>query len=156
MHRLGVDGGVTTTFSGEPGTGRLSGMATTLDDISRRLLDGRNFATIATLNADGSPQTSVVWVAREEDSVLFSTTTSRRKARNIARDPRVSLSIFDSENPYTYAEIRGSAVLTPDEDRRLQFSVSHKYAGEDPPAEPADVVRVVVRITPEKVFSRSV
>jgi PPOX class probable F420-dependent enzyme len=156
MHRVGVDGSITTTSSGEPGTGRLSGMATTLDDITRRLLDGRNFATIATLNADGSPQTSVVWVAREGDSVLFSTTTSRRKARNIARDSRVSLSIFDSENPYTYAEIRGSAELTPDEDRRLQFSVSHKYADEDPPAEPADVVRVVVRITPEKVFSRSV
>jgi PPOX class probable F420-dependent enzyme len=97
--------------------------APTLDDISRRLLDGRNF-TISTLNADGRPQTSVVWVVHDDDSVLLSTTTSRRKARNIAHDPSVSLSIFDAENPYTYAEIRGSAVLTPDEDRNLQYARS--------------------------------
>lgn len=72
----------------------------------RELLDGRNFATVATLNPDGGPQTSVVWVAREGDTVLFSTTAGRQKARNLTRDPRISLTVFDTANPYRTVEIR--------------------------------------------------
>lgn len=121
----------------------------------KRLLDGKNFATIATLNADGSPQTSLVWVQRDGDTVLFSKTTARLKARNIARDPRVSISIFATENPYRMVEIRGTADLTEDSGRTVQRAISHKYMGQDPPAEPAEVVRVVVRVTPEKIVEFS-
>jgi PPOX class probable F420-dependent enzyme len=74
--------------------------AVPLSDSTRELLDGKNFATVATLNADGAPQASVVCVKRDEDIVLFSTTTGRRKARNLARDPPVAL-----ENPYQSVEI---------------------------------------------------
>jgi PPOX class probable F420-dependent enzyme len=74
-------------------------VAVRFDEATRRLLDGRNFATVATLNPDGWPQSSVVWVLRSGDTVLFSTTKGRQKARNLARDPRVSVSIFDIENP---------------------------------------------------------
>jgi len=126
-------------------------MAVAFNETTRQLLDGRNFATVATLNADGSPQTSVVWVQRDGDKVLFSTTAARLKARNIARDSRVSISIFATENPYRTIEIRGTAELTEDRDRTVQRAISHKYMGQDPPAEPADVVRVVVRVTPERI-----
>ncbi|HEY3141825.1 MAG TPA: PPOX class F420-dependent oxidoreductase [Acidimicrobiales bacterium] len=126
-------------------------MAIPLNDAARRLLDGKNFATIATLNSDGSPQTSVVWVKRDGDTVLFSTKQSRIKARNVASDPRVSLSIFDTANPYTSVDIHGIATLTVDEGRTLPKDLSQKYLGEDPPPEPADVVRLIVRVTPEKV-----
>jgi PPOX class probable F420-dependent enzyme len=126
-------------------------MAIPLNDAARRLLDGKNFATIATLNSDGSPQTSVVWVKRDGDTVLFSTKQSRIKARNLASDPRVSLSIFDTANPYTSVDIHGIATLTVDEGRTLPKDLSQKYLGEDPPPEPADVVRLIVRVTPEKV-----
>jgi PPOX class probable F420-dependent enzyme len=126
-------------------------MAIPLNDAARRLLDGKNFATIATLNSDGSPQTSVVWVKRDGDTVLFSTKQSRIKARNLASDPRASLSIFDTANPYTSVDIHGIATLTVDEGRTLPKDLSQKYLGEDPPPEPADVVRLIVRVTPEKV-----
>ena len=118
---------------------------------TRRVLDGRNFATVATTNPDGGPQSSVVWIHRDGDAVLFSTTSDRRKARNLARDSRISLSIFDLENPYHSIEIRGTADLIEDRERALSKLLSHKYLGQDPPDDPPGVVRLVVRVTPAKI-----
>src|SRR5262245_66376419 len=63
----------------------------TFNEATRRLLDGKNFATVATLNPDGGPHSAVVWFLRNGDTVLLSTTAGRQKARNLARDARVSL-----------------------------------------------------------------
>ncbi|MGW1813767.1 PPOX class F420-dependent oxidoreductase [Streptomyces sp. NPDC002125] len=120
---------------------------------ARELVDGRNFAVVATLNPDGGPQTSVVWVGRQQDAVLFSTTAGRKKARNLARDPRISLTVYDSANPYRSVEIRGTAELLPDPDKALPRELSQRYLGEDPPAEPDDVVRLIVRVTAQKVVT---
>jgi PPOX class probable F420-dependent enzyme len=125
---------------------------TVLDEPVRRLLDGRNFATVATLGPGGSPQASVVWVTRDGDTILFSSTARRRKVRNLADDPRVSVSIFDLANPYDSAEIRGTAELIEDEDVRLPRELSHKYLGTDPPKDEPGELRVIVRVTPEKVI----
>jgi PPOX class probable F420-dependent enzyme len=122
------------------------------DETVRELLDGKNFATVATLGPGGAPQSSVVWIKRDGDTVLFSTTAKRQKARNIERDGRVSVSVFDLANPYSSAEIRGTAELLPDEGKSLPYELSHKYLGIDPPAEKDDEVRLIVRITPEKVI----
>jgi PPOX class probable F420-dependent enzyme len=126
------------------------------DEQTRALLDGRNFATVATLNGDGSPQTSVVWVERDGDTVLFSTTAARRKARNIARDPRVSLTVFDTVNPYRSVDIAGVAELVEDREKTLPRRLSHKYLGEDPPPEPAELLRLIVSVVPHKVTGFSV
>jgi PPOX class probable F420-dependent enzyme len=126
-------------------------MAAAFDEATRDLLDGRNFATVATVNPDGGPQTSVVWILREGDTVAFSTTAGRRKARNLARDPRISVSVFDTGNPYHSVEIRGTAELAEDTGRSLPKALSRKYLGEDPPPEPDEVVRLIVRVTPDKV-----
>jgi PPOX class probable F420-dependent enzyme len=131
-------------------------MAATFDDATRTLLDDRNFATVATLNPDGSPQTSVVWIMREGDTVLFSSTAARQKTRNVAADPRVSLTVFDAANPYRSVEIRGTAELVEDRAKELPKRLSQKYLGKPPPAEPDEVVRLIVRITPHKVNSFSV
>ncbi len=126
-------------------------MAAAFDEATRDLLDGRNFATVATVNPDGGPQTSVVWILREGDTVAFSTTAGRRKARNLARDPRISVSVFDTGNPYHSVEIRGTAELVEDTGKSLPKALSRKYLGEDPPPEPDEVVRLIVRVTPDKV-----
>ena len=126
--------------------------AMSLDETVRRILDGKNFATVATVRPDGSPQSSVVWVKREDDTVLFSTTAGRQKTRNLTKDPRVSISIFDIENPYMSVEIRGTAELIVDEDKRLPRELSHKYLGEDPPREEPGEIRLIVRVTPQKVI----
>jgi PPOX class probable F420-dependent enzyme len=126
-------------------------MAVTLNDAARRLLDARNFATVATLGPDGQPQSSVVWIDRDGDTVVFSLTNDKQKARNLARDPRVSVSVFDLGNPYHSVEIRGTAKLIEDPERSLPERLSRKYLGESPPPEPADIVRLVAKITPSKV-----
>ncbi|MFF7988306.1 pyridoxamine 5'-phosphate oxidase family protein [Kitasatospora xanthocidica] len=82
-------------------------------------------------------------------------TLGRKKARNLARDPRISLTLYDRENPYRSVEIRGTAELLPDPVKALPRELSQRYLGEDPPAEPADVVRLIVRITAEKVVAIS-
>ncbi len=129
----------------------MEGMSAILNDAARRLLDGRNFATVATLGPDGHPHSSVVWIDRDGDTVVFSLTADKQKARNIARDPRVSVSVFDINNPYHSVEIRGTAELVEDPGRSLPERLSQKYLGEPPPSEPADIVRLVARITPSKV-----
>ncbi|WP_371619091.1 PPOX class F420-dependent oxidoreductase [Streptomyces sp. NBC_00454] len=131
-------------------------MSELFDEETRKLLDGRNFATVATLNPDGGPQTSVVWIIREGDAVLFSTTAGRRKARNLARDPRISLTVFDTANPYRSIDVRGTAELIDDPAKSLPRRLSQKYLGEDPLAEPQEVLRLIVRVTPQKVTGFSV
>lgn len=126
------------------------------NDAARAILDGPNFATIATLQADGQPQLSVVWVERDGDDVLVSTTSNRQKFRNIARDPRVTLLAYPSEQPYSYVEVRGTATMTEEGGRALidrlchQYTGATRYTGDDG----TDNVRVVVRITPERIVSR--
>lgn len=125
-----------------------------LSEAARRVLDGKNFATVATVNPDGAPQSSVVWVTREGDALLFSTRTERQKARNLARDPRISVSIFDLDNPYYSVEIRGRAELIEDPEGALRTQLSRKYFGQDPPLEP-DGARLIVRVVPEKITEYS-
>jgi PPOX class probable F420-dependent enzyme len=127
------------------------GMSVTLSDAARRLIDGNNFATVATLGRDGQPQSSVVWIDRDGDTLLFTVTADKQKARNLARDPRVALSVFDLGNPYHSVEVRGTVELVEDPEKSLSERLSQKYLGESPPPEPAHIMRLVARITPSKV-----
>jgi PPOX class probable F420-dependent enzyme len=121
-----------------------------LNDEIRRLLDGPNFAVLATLNPDGGPQTSAMWVGRDGDQVLFSTVAGRRKPRNIERDPRVSVTVIDHEDPYNYVELRGTATLEPDPGRAFDTGLSWTYDGRDPDPDPPGAVRLIVRVTVDK------
>lgn len=119
----------------------------TLSESQRELLDSPNFATVATLTKDGSPQTSVVWIKRDGDDVLFSTVAGRAKERHLQRDPRVSITVTNKDNPYQYSEFRGEASLTTEGGDELINELSHKYAGQDYSGdEGTDNVRVVVRV----------
>jgi PPOX class probable F420-dependent enzyme len=133
-----------------------AGHSASFGDSVRTLLDGKNFASVATLGPAGDPQNSVVWIKREGDTVLFSSTAGRQKVRNLQRDPRISLSVFDLANPYTSVEIRGTAEILPDDAKRLPYELSHKYLGIDPPAEKDDEVRVIIRVVPRKIVGFSV
>ncbi|MET9605085.1 PPOX class F420-dependent oxidoreductase [Streptomyces sp. NPDC006512] len=130
-------------------------MTITLNDTVRQLLDSPHPAVLSTINPDGSPQSSVVWVTRDGDDVLVSTERGRRKERNIVRDGRVGLTVFDLANPYLYAEIRGTATVTEDAGRAVAVRIAEEYlgpgAGKEYAEAPAGDVRVIVRITPSKV-----
>ena len=85
-----------------------------LPQRARELFDGSNFATVATVQPGGQPQTSVVWVRTDGDDVLFSTIKGRRKYANLTRDPRVSVLVFDATDPLRLREVRGPVEITDD------------------------------------------
>ncbi|MCX5196183.1 PPOX class F420-dependent oxidoreductase [Streptomyces sp. NBC_00249] len=134
-------------------------MTIALNDTVRQLLDAPHPAVLSTLNPDGAPQSSVVWVSRDGDDLLISTERGRRKELNIARDARVGLTVFDLANPYLYAEIRGTATLTEDIGRAVAGRIAEEYVGAEAAKDyldPSDgAVRVVVRITPTKVLGNA-
>ncbi|MFI1970243.1 PPOX class F420-dependent enzyme [Streptomyces cinnamoneus] len=125
------------------------------EDLKKYIDDNPVFATVATLQPDGSPQLSVTWIKREGDTLLVSTTVGRRKEKNLRRDPRVTVMINPPNAPYSYAEIRGTADITSEGGDELIDELSRKYTGKDyadfNPAAGEDAPRVVVRITPRKV-----
>ena len=125
-------------------------MAIPFSDATLKLLDGKNYAVLATLNADGSPQTSAMWVGRDGDDLLFSTVEGRVKHRNMLRDPRVSVTVLDAADPENYVELRGSVTMTPDIGRKIDTRLSWKYDGKDPDPDRRGAVRVVVRMTVDK------
>ncbi|MFC9626728.1 PPOX class F420-dependent oxidoreductase [Streptomyces sp. NPDC056930] len=133
-------------------------MTAALSAELKALLDTPVFVTVATVQPDGSPQVSPVWVKRDGDDLLVSTTVGRRKEQNLSRDPRVSVVVQPFDAPYTYAEIRGTATLTTEGGQELIDELSVKYTGkkyaEFNPESGADDERVVVRITPRKVVGR--
>ena len=128
-------------------------MSIPLSDATLALLDGRNYAVLATINPDGSPQTSVMWVGRDGNDPLFSTVEGRVKHRNMRRDPRVSVTVIDSSNPENYVELRGRVSMTPDVGRQFDTQLSWKYDGKDPGQDRPGAVRVVVRMVVEKTNS---
>jgi len=125
-------------------------MAIALSEATLRLLDGKNYAVLATINPDGSPQTSVIWIGRDGGDLLFSTVEGRVKHRNMLRDPRVSVTVIDSADPENYVELRGRVSITPDPGRALDTRLSWKYDGKDPEPDRPGAVRVVVRMTIDK------
>jgi PPOX class probable F420-dependent enzyme len=126
-----------------------------LTDAIRRILDGTHLSVLATANPDGRPQTSVIFVKREGDEVLFSTIEGRRKTMNMRRDPRVNLLIHTlpvGGDASTYATISGKVTLTDDPDGafgRVMYQIH--MDGAMPPPEPG-VERVIVRIEPTRVY----
>lgn len=102
----------------------------TLSDEINQLIDGANFAHLATLMPDGSPQSVPVWGGRESDRIVICTGETSLKARNTARDPRVSLSIVDFRDPYSEVQIRGRVIeRRPDPDLKTLDPISVKYTG---------------------------
>jgi PPOX class probable F420-dependent enzyme len=126
-------------------------MAIPLSESTLKLLDGKNYAVLATVNPDGSPQTSVVWVGRDGADLLISTVEGRVKHRNMVRDPRVSVTVIDSADAENYVELRGRASMTPDIGRQVDTRLSWKYDGRDPGEDRPGAVRVVVRVVVDKV-----
>jgi PPOX class probable F420-dependent enzyme len=106
-------------------------MAIVLSTDIRQLLDGPNFGHLATLMPDGSPHSDPVWVGREGDRVIVCTNETSVKAKNTRRDPRVSLSIVDFDDPYNEAQLRGRIVeRRPDGDCKIVDPISRKYTGQ--------------------------
>jgi PPOX class probable F420-dependent enzyme len=107
-------------------------MTATIPDEVRDLLDGRSVAHVATVLPTGGPHSVPVWILREGDRVCFFTQPGSRKARNLAADPRVAISLVDRENAYRTAQLRGTVVETREGEEALVTidRLSEKYTGQ--------------------------
>ena len=116
------------------------------------LLESKALAHVATIGPKGEPQNNPVWFGWDGKHILFSQTKNRQKFQNVQREPRVSLSIVDPENPYRYIEIRGKvARIEEDPNNAFINSMARKYMGQDvyPWHNPGDE-RVVVVVEPQR------
>ena len=115
------------------------------------LFDKKAFANLATLNPDGTPQVTPVWVDYDGSHVLVNSARGRRKDKNMENNRAVALSIQDPDNPYRYLEVRGRVVEITEQgaDQHID-KMAKKYMGVDKyPLRQADEVRVVYKIKPE-------
>jgi PPOX class probable F420-dependent enzyme len=130
-------------------------MAVQLSDQAKALFDAKSFVSLSTVQPDGSPQSSVVWIKRDGDDVVFSTVEGRRKHLNMARDPRISLLVNPPDHPYRYLELRGEVTMTREGGRELIDELCRKYLGHDYRNDGPEDVRVVVRLSPRKVVGNA-
>jgi len=128
-----------------------------LSKKTRALLEGKNFAYIATVNRDGSPQVTPVWIDTDGKNVLVNTALGRIKQKNVARDPRVAIAVFDFSNQYAGSFIRGRVAKTitgkKAEDHidylSFKYTGNRKYAGRN-----SKERRVILVIEPTHVSER--
>jgi PPOX class probable F420-dependent enzyme len=130
---------------------------TAIPDAARTVLESDALAHLVTLNADGSPQVSCVWVGLEGDEIAFASLGPRRKLDNIARDPRVTLSIEGTGSNAMalreYLVVHGTARITEGGGPELLQRLAHVYLGPDVKFPPMDdpPPGVVVRITADRL-----
>jgi PPOX class probable F420-dependent enzyme len=124
-----------------------------LDADVVRLAKGKNLATVATIMPDGRPQALLTWVDTDGEHVLVNTEPQRQRARNIRRDPRVTVLIHSSEDPWDWAEVRGRVVETVggEEARRHIDELSRKYVGRDYRNPIGPEGRIILKIAPDKI-----
>ena len=128
-------------------------MAVQLTDKAKKYLESKAFGHVATVNTDGSPQVSPVWVEHDGVNVIVNSEDKRLKVRNLRRNPAVSVSIQNPDNPYEYIEIRGNAVeITPNGGSEGIDRLAKKYLGQDKyPYNQAGDLRVVIKIEPTRI-----
>jgi PPOX class probable F420-dependent enzyme len=127
-------------------------MAKTIPDKYLDLFKKKAFANLATLMPDGSPQVTPVWCDYDGENVLINTAAGRVKDKNLQREPRVSLSILDPDNPYRYLEVRGRVVERTHEGADDHINkMAKKYLGVDVyPYRNQGEVRILYKIRPER------
>jgi PPOX class probable F420-dependent enzyme len=125
-----------------------------LPELAHKLLtEGRNFAAVATLMPDGSPQVSIVWIDSDGEHVILNTAEGRVKPKNLRRDPRVAVTVMNSENPYEQVMIRGRVVEMTHNGADAHIDrLAKKYLGVDKyPYRGPGEQRVIIKIVPEHI-----
>jgi PPOX class probable F420-dependent enzyme len=123
---------------------------TSLSDRQVALLKaGKHFGVVATVDSEGRPQTSVIWVDSDGERLVFNTTNARAKGRNLRENPHLSVSVWDNDDPYKYFEVEGTAELDEEGARDHINELSLRYENR-PFRTPFD--RVIVRVNATRVF----
>ena len=122
-----------------------------LGDKEKKLLEGKNFVFIATINKDGSPHLTPTWVDTDGENVLINTALGRKKARNVEKDARVAIGVYDLSNPYEHVSIQGKVVKQikgKEADAHID-KMAKKYLGKDEyPGRAPGEERIILVIEP--------
>ena len=123
-----------------------------LDEDVIRLAKGKNLATVVTLMPSGQPQALFTWIDTDGEHVLVNTEPQRQKARNVARDPRITV-LIHGDDPWDWAEVRGHVVETVggDEARKHIDELSRKYLGTDYRNPIGPQGRIILKIAADKI-----
>jgi PPOX class probable F420-dependent enzyme len=121
----------------------------TLTPTQAQLLIEPNFAVVATVRANGGPQSTVVWIDWDGENAVFNTRSVRAKGGHLERDPRVSIAVWDRNDPYRSLEIQGRAVLDFEGADEHIAALAEKYGSST--YTPGD--RLIVRVRPERVHA---
>jgi PPOX class probable F420-dependent enzyme len=123
-----------------------------LDQNIKSLAQAKNFAAFTTLLPGGQPMTHVMWVDADDEHIIINTEVGRQKALNVKRDPRVTVTVIDADNPYHYGEVRGTVVeeVTGPEACASIDKLSMKYTGKPYDPNAIKTERVLLRIAPER------
>ena len=121
-----------------------------LDPEVRDMAKDKNFATMSTILPSGYPMTHVMWIDADDEHLLINTEIHRDKYKNVQRDPRVTITVIDKDNPYKYAEVRGKVVdeIRGPEARADIDRLSQKYNGTDYDPSAITSERVILKIKP--------
>jgi PPOX class probable F420-dependent enzyme len=124
-----------------------------LSEKQAELLRGRNWGTVTTLRADGSPHSTPIWIDTDGENVLFNTAVGRAKERHLRRDPRISVVVLPADDQQSgYVSVTGTAELSEDGAVDHIDKLAKKYIGADkyPYLQPGER-RIIVKVTPEKI-----
>ena len=124
------------------------------DPSIKSLFENKNFAFVATSMKDGSPHVTPTWVDIEDSVILINTAIGRVKQKNVARDPRVSLSVADNNNPYHMVTVNGEIVeqITGEEAEKHIDKMAKKYLNKDKyPGRSPGEKRILLKVKPKKV-----
>ncbi|HVN50732.1 MAG TPA: TIGR03618 family F420-dependent PPOX class oxidoreductase [Acidimicrobiales bacterium] len=124
-----------------------------LDPDADRLARGKNLATVVTLMPDGQPQALLTWIDSDGEHLMVNTEPQRQRARNLARDPRITVLIHSATDAWDWAEVRGHVVATTggEEARAHIDALSQRYVGQDYAREVGPQGRIILHIAPDKV-----
>jgi PPOX class probable F420-dependent enzyme len=124
-----------------------------LDEDTARLAKSKNLATVVTLMPDGQPQAQLTWVDHDGEHVLVNTEPQRQRARNLRRDPRVTVLIHSADDPMDWVEIRGHVAGIVDGQRAREHAdeLSQRYLGIDFDDTIGPAGRIILVIVPDKV-----
>jgi PPOX class probable F420-dependent enzyme len=126
-------------------------MSSEIPEKFKDLFGKKAFGVLGTVMPDGLPQVTPVWVDYDGEYIIFNSAKGRQKDRNVRRDPRVSITVIDPDDPYRYLEIRGRVTEITEEgaDKHID-KLAKKYLGVDTyPYRSDKEVRVIYKITPE-------
>jgi PPOX class probable F420-dependent enzyme len=123
-----------------------------LTDEQRRVFLDRNYGVVATIRRDGSPQLTTVWIDADGEDVLFNIAETRKKLRNLERDPRATLHVQDGDDPYRWLSVTGTVELSWEGAEEHINKLSRKYRGRDFTLSPGER-RVIARLAPTRIVA---